>query len=429
MQVEMLYNDVGPDRSSSSGAGSVGTGQLLPVPTGEAGTAAASTGASAVVPVQPDFPAGIQSMGMGHSVSTPAVWHANIGGLVPDYSGRGGLVYSAAAPMVSAGIGASVDDKQPASVPFDTSRPGMAGFVPFAARSLVNGGYSLPAVGSAYPTVAVGVFPRAGPPGSVWAPHGVRGLARGTGPVTRAPVPAPPVTGASASGGPEVGTDTANSKQVKKVLMKLMTYDGTGSLETFLAKFARLAEYMRWDDTDRYYHLCASLEGIAGQVLWDAGPEATVSDVITLLRTRFGNELQAERFRAELRSRRCQPRESLQQVYLDVSRLVALAYPAATPELSSHVAKEAFIEALNDPQLQLKVMEWEPKLVEGALNIATRLEAYAASLVSRNYDRRTGDFRAKPKVKATYALEGEEVSAQPEAADNRSQGKALIALS
>jgi len=54
--------------------------------------------------------------------------------------------------------------------------------------------------------------------------------------------------------------------------MKLMTYDGTGSLETFLAKLARLAEYMRWDDTDRYYHLCASLEGTAGQVLWDDGP-------------------------------------------------------------------------------------------------------------------------------------------------------------
>jgi len=248
-------------------------------------------------------------------------------------------------------------------------------------------GYSSPTVGSAYPTVAGGAFPKAGPPGSAGAPRGVPGLARGTRPLNRAPVPAPPVTGVSAPGRPDVGTGTANTRQVKKVLMKLMTYDGTGSLETFLAKFARLAEYMRWDDTDRYYHLCASLEGIAGQVLWDAGPQATVSDVITLLRTRFGNELQAERFRAELRARRHQPRESLQQLYLDVSKLVALAYPATTPELSSHVAKEAFIEVLNDPQLQLKVMEREPRLVADALNIATRLEAYEASLVSQNYDR------------------------------------------
>jgi len=62
---------------------------------------------------------------------------------------------------------------------------------------------------------------------------------------------------------------------------------------------------MQWDDTDRYYHLCASLDGIAGQVLWDAGPQVTESDVITLLKTRFKNKLQAERFKAELHASLC----------------------------------------------------------------------------------------------------------------------------
>ena len=41
--------------ASQSGAGFVGAGQLVPVPTGQAGAAAASAGASAVVPVQPEF--------------------------------------------------------------------------------------------------------------------------------------------------------------------------------------------------------------------------------------------------------------------------------------------------------------------------------------------------------------------------------------
>ena len=63
-----------------------------------------------------------------------------------------GLVYTTAAPMVSAGIGASVGVRHPASTPVDTSGPGMAGFVPFAARSLVNGGYSTPAYSSAVPS-------------------------------------------------------------------------------------------------------------------------------------------------------------------------------------------------------------------------------------------------------------------------------------
>ena len=55
-----------------------------------------------------------------------------------------------------------------------------------------------------------------------------------------------------------------------------------------------MATYLRWDDEDKYYHLCASLEGAAGQVLWDAGPQVTNDSIIRLLQMRFGTELQAE---------------------------------------------------------------------------------------------------------------------------------------
>ena len=70
----------------------------------------------------------------------------------------------------------------------------------------MNGGYSSPTVGSAYPSVAGGAFPRAGPPGYAGAPCGVPGLASRTRPINRASVPAPPVTVASAPGRPDVGT-------------------------------------------------------------------------------------------------------------------------------------------------------------------------------------------------------------------------------
>ena len=115
----------GPDVVTSSGAGFVGTGLLVPVPTGQAGTAAASAGTSAVVPVQPEFPAGIQSTVVGHLTPNR---------LVP-LTGADGLVYTAAAPMVSAGIRVSVGVRHPASTPVDTSGPGMAGLVPLTARS------------------------------------------------------------------------------------------------------------------------------------------------------------------------------------------------------------------------------------------------------------------------------------------------------
>jgi len=194
--------------------------------------------------------------------------------------------------------------------------------------------------------------------------------------------------------------------------MKLMTYDGSGSLETFLAKFSRLAEYMQWNDTDRYYHLGASLNGIAGQVLWDAGPQATVADVVGLLRTRFGNELQAERFKAELKVRRRRTGESLQQLYQDISKLVALAHPKEEPALVNHVAREAFVIALGDPILQLKVIVHEPRTVEDVLNIAVKMEAYQASVVPPELDKEAVDHKAKHKVKSTYAIEGTEQDVQ-----------------
>jgi len=279
--------------ASQSCAGFVGAGQLVPVPTGRTDAAAASAGTSAVTPVQTGFLTGRQSTDLGHSAPNH-----------PIQTGTDGLVFTTTAPMVSVGTGASVGVWHPASMPVDTSGPGMAGFVPHAISSLLNGGYGSPAFGSLVPSASGGAIPVAGFPNSAGAPQGVARLARGTCPTIGSHVPAPPGGGAPPPGGPGAGTGTASGGQHRKVLMKLMTYDGSGSLETFLAKFSRLAEYMQWDDTDRYYHLCASLNGIAGQVLWDAGPQATVADVIGLLRTRFGNELQAERFKAEIKVRR-----------------------------------------------------------------------------------------------------------------------------
>jgi len=401
--------------ASQSGAGFVGTGQPVPVPTGQTDAAVASAGTSAVIPVQTEFLAGRQSTDLGHSAPNR-----------PIQTGTEGLVFTTTAPMVSIGTGASVGVRHPASTPVDTSGPGMAGFVPYTDTSLVNGGYGPQAYGSAVLCAPGGAIPIAGFSESAGAPPGVPGLARGTFPINGSHVPAPPGGGAPGPGGPGAETGTASGSQHRKVLMKLMTHDGSGSLETFLAKFSRLAEYMLWDDTDRYYHLCASLDGIAGQVLWDAGPQPTVADVIALLRTRFGNELQAERFKAEIKARRRRPGESLQQLYQDISKLVALAYPKEEPALVNHVAKQAFVIALSDPMLQLKVIEREPKRVEDALNIAVKMEAYQASAIPPELDKGAMEHKAKHKIKSTYAVEGTELDAPDETVDQRSRGKALI---
>ena len=157
---------------------------------------------------------------------------------------------------------------------------------------------------------------------------------------------------------------------------KLGTFDGSTNLETFLAKFDRCSAYYNWNEDDELFQLTTALQGVAGQVLWDLGKDVTARSLRKLLRCRFGEENQAERFRAELKGRRRGPGESLQTLYTDICRLMALAYPGPTSTLSDIVGRDAFLDALNNNKLRIRILETEPATLEDALRTAMRLEAY-----------------------------------------------------
>jgi len=193
--------------------------------------------------------------------------------------------------------------------------------------------------------------------------------------ISQRPVPTvpAPVLGAEAATPAQAAALGGNETSKAKTLLKLLPYSGEDSIETFLAKFEQMAKYLKCNNSDRFHHLCTSLEGAAGQVLWGLKSDATADSVISLLCTRFGNELQIERFCAELRARRRRGGESLQSLYLDITRMVALAHPTLVPDLTQHVTKEAFIGALGDDRLQIRVMDKQPSTTEEALRIASRV--------------------------------------------------------
>ena len=92
-------------------------------------------------------------------------------------------------------------------------------------------------------------------------------------------------------------------------------------------------------------------------MLWDIPSDATAEHVFERLRSRFGNEIHVDRHRTELRARRRRPNEALQSLYLDIVYLTGLAHPNGDVEITQHVAREAFVNALNDNDLQLAVIE------------------------------------------------------------------------
>ena len=187
---------------------------------------------------------------------------------------------------------------------------------------------------------------------------------------------------------------------------KLGTFDGSTNLETFLAKFDRCSAYYNWNEDDELFQLTTALQGVAGQVLWDLGKDVTARSLRKLLRCRFGEENQAERFRAELKGRRRGPGESLQTLYTDICRLMALAYPGPTSTLSDIVGRDAFLDALNNNKLRIRILETEPATLEDALRTAMRLEAYEGG---RKADYDEPSWKNRRAAPMSTEVDGEEL--------------------
>ena len=58
------------------------------------------------------------------------------------------------------------------------------------------------------------------------------------------------------------------------------------------------------------------------------------------MRRRFGSADQEQKFQTELRARRKRRKESLQELHVDITRLIALAYPKDDSPLSRRIARD-----------------------------------------------------------------------------------------
>jgi hypothetical protein len=153
------------------------------------------------------------------------------------------------------------------------------------------------------------------------------------------------------------------------------------------AKFQACARYYGWDEQDKCALLQASLEQGAAQSLWDVDPSTNqnLEQLISLLNSRFGSEDQAEKFRMEFELRRRQAGESLQVLYQEIKRLIDSAYPRPSNPTTDIVSRDAFLDALDDRAMALRIREREPAKLEVALKIAVRFEANRKADDNRGY--------------------------------------------
>jgi len=100
--------------------------------------------------------------------------------------------------------------------------------------------------------------------------------------------------------------------------------------------------------------------------------DASFRRLVKALQARFGTEKQAPAFKAQLRARTRRANESLQSYYQEICHLTLRAFPGRSNEATSEWALDAFINGLNDPDLQRRLWDKEPKTVEGAYAEAQR---------------------------------------------------------
>ena len=156
------------------------------------------------------------------------------------------------------------------------------------------------------------------------------------------------------------------------------TFDGTGNWSDYLIQFNLIADFCRWNEYEKALHLAINLRGTAQSVLADLRHDQRTNfhSLSSALAARFEPVQQSELHRVALKTRLRAENETLSDLAQDINRLVRLAYPSATVGVREQLAKDYFIDALNDHDLEWTVLRGKPESVENALKLALEYEAF-----------------------------------------------------
>ena len=180
-------------------------------------------------------------------------------------------------------------------------------------------------------------------------------------------------------------------------------FSGDVAWEAYQRQFECVARGQGWSDADKAYQLIASLRGPASQILAQLTPAqcSSYQKVAEALQQRFGVSLQAEVYRTQLKERVRRQGEPLPRLAQDLEALVRNAYPEAPEKMVALLARDHFIDALGDRQLQIYVKQAHVTTVQDALTKALEFEAFlrssGAPVVPAPYEHRAParHFRAR----------------------------------
>ncbi|PIK48900.1 hypothetical protein BSL78_14235 [Apostichopus japonicus] len=147
-----------------------------------------------------------------------------------------------------------------------------------------------------------------------------------------------------------------------RVTANTPTYDGSTPWKDFLVQFEIVSELHGWSPLSMALNLAANLRGPAQALLADLPEEyrRNYQALTVALKQRFAPENQCELHKALLRNRSRKMTESLPELAQDLRRQVVKAYPDAPSSMHDALAKDYFVDCLQDPDTRWRVYQSRP---------------------------------------------------------------------
>ena len=169
----------------------------------------------------------------------------------------------------------------------------------------------------------------------------------------------------------------ATSSNRPIVMPEAFSAAGNEEWDSWLSHFEDCAVINEWNDARKAQFLAVRMRGAALLQLQSLSPDVRgdYTGLKRALREKFVPKERIELHKAEFRARRRERDEKLPDLASSLRRLVGKAYPEAIPDLQDSLAKDQFIEALEDREIRMRIRESGPKTLDEAVSRALQIEA------------------------------------------------------
>ena len=173
------------------------------------------------------------------------------------------------------------------------------------------------------------------------------------------------------------GTSASVSQNMPVVMPESFAALDSEEWDSWISHFEDCAVINGWSNERKAQFLAVRMRGAALLQLQSlaTGVRENYATLKDALREKFVPKERVELHKAEFRARHREREEKLPDLASSLRRLVSRAYPEAVPDLQDSLAKDQFIDALEDREIRMKLRESGPKTLDEAVSRALQIEA------------------------------------------------------